>query len=99
MNDLLTWAGWWEYDFFSHPLGLFISFILFTTASMRVLRPRPRDHWADTLFFSATALIYLIVFAAGVSNRVPHYAVKTILCFMAVRAIWRGIEDWKRGEI
>lgn len=99
MNDFLIWAGWGVGEFYSKPLGLLVVAILAITASMRVLRPRCRDHWADTLFFAVTALVYLMTFAAGISGRIPHYTIKTILILLAVRAVWRGYEDWKAGEL
>ena len=99
MGDFMQWLGWGAGDFFSKPLGLIIVAVLAITASMRVLRPRPRDHWADTTFFAATALVYLMAFAAGITHRTPHYTITTILCLMAMRAVWRGFEDWKRGEL
>lgn len=40
-----------------------------------------------------------MTFAAGISGRIPHYTIKTILILLAVRAVWRGYEDWKAGEL
>lgn len=112
MNNFLHWIGWFPGDkveaaalyasagdFWSHPLWLTVSFILFVANGARVIYHEARDTWADTLYFALVSLLFLMAFAVGTTGgNHPHYLVKSLLVLLAVRSVWRAGTNYIRRK-
>ncbi len=84
-------------NFWSHPLWLAVSLILFLANGARVVFHEKRDTALDTAYFAMVSLVFLMAFAVGVTHgNQAHYLVKSLLLLLAVRSVWRAVHNYRR---
>lgn len=95
LYDIINWTGLniddvlsMSYNFWSTPAGITVSFTIMLCSTIYVFSRRIKDTLFERVWHSCVAMIMMCAVVAGVSpTSNPHYFVKTLLLFWAVRHV------------
>ncbi len=91
--DMLAWAGFYTNKMFPHtdgfwstPVGITISFVVFVCAVINVFHNGIDDNWFDRIWYCTIAIVMFCAFLVGISpDSDPKNIVRTVLFLLAVK--------------